>query len=276
MATARRILVVDDNATMRPLIATAFKGLEVGEIEFANDGREALRLSIANRYDIMVIDSLMPHTSGLDFIRLRRDRIVVDHTAVVLMAVLPDEDVLAACRSKELPIHDVIVKPFTIELMRARLRRLMERHLRRGGGRAREDGTQVPKDIGGTGDGTGGSNEVLRGVYLSCALTTAGDSLVAKMSGIVTVHDRPMMADICDRIIQTGGISRLVLDLNHVDRPDEYGLGCLMVMNAILNAAGKAMHVVANNEHMVEQFEATFLARIISCGRQWGGFCANG
>lgn len=61
------ILVVDDDESIRKLLEIALG--EVGEVVTARDGEQALALAEQHLPDIVVMDVMMPDTSGLDVLR---------------------------------------------------------------------------------------------------------------------------------------------------------------------------------------------------------------
>lgn len=61
------ILVVDDDESIRKLLEIALG--EVGDVVTARDGEQALALAEQHLPDIVVMDVMMPDTSGLDVLR---------------------------------------------------------------------------------------------------------------------------------------------------------------------------------------------------------------
>lgn len=64
------ILVVDDDASIRKLLEITLG--EVGEVVTASDGAQALAVAEQHQPDIVVMDVMMPDTSGLDVLRTWR------------------------------------------------------------------------------------------------------------------------------------------------------------------------------------------------------------
>ncbi len=102
-----RVLVVDDEARMRRVIARALRrvGMEVTE---APDGTEALRLARRDRFDVALVDLTMPGLDGTRTIEALRD--VQPHLPAVLMSgyargVLELDEATAPTR--------FLAKPFT-------------------------------------------------------------------------------------------------------------------------------------------------------------------
>ena len=68
-----RILVVDDDAQMRDMISETLK-IAGHEVEDACDGAEAMNCLKHNRFDLAIIDIVMPEKEGIETIReVRRD-----------------------------------------------------------------------------------------------------------------------------------------------------------------------------------------------------------
>ncbi|MBQ8401089.1 MAG: response regulator, partial [Clostridia bacterium] len=101
------ILVVDDEEMIRRLIAkyAAFEGHTVTE---AGDGMEAVRLCQANKYDILVIDIMMPELDG--FSACRQIRKFSDIPIIMLSARGEEYDKI---NGFEIGIDDYVVKPFS-------------------------------------------------------------------------------------------------------------------------------------------------------------------
>ena len=78
-----RILIVDDESSIRSLLATAFerKGYEV---RTAPDGPEAVDLCGNESFDAVISDVVMPHMNGHDLARWIAER--NPHTRMVLMS----------------------------------------------------------------------------------------------------------------------------------------------------------------------------------------------
>ena len=65
---AKRILVVDDDGSILRLVATILRR-EFGQVDTAKGGAEALSKIELTRYDVIVLDLMMPEVSGYDVLR---------------------------------------------------------------------------------------------------------------------------------------------------------------------------------------------------------------
>jgi DNA-binding response OmpR family regulator len=71
IAVLPRILVVDDEANHNRVIAIGLR-VEGFEVETAADADEALMLLAAERFDMAIVDLMMPGTNGIQLSRLIR------------------------------------------------------------------------------------------------------------------------------------------------------------------------------------------------------------
>ena len=79
-----RVLLVDDDAGLRALLRTTFDVFDIDVVE-AESAAEARPLIEADKPDVIVLDVIMPGTSGLEFCReLKSDRATRDIGVVLL------------------------------------------------------------------------------------------------------------------------------------------------------------------------------------------------
>lgn len=106
----RRVLVVDDDSSIRQMIVSAFRrsGLTVDE---AADGREAIDLIRVNDYAVILLDLLMPNVDGFTVLQhLPHD---APFRPVVLVVTGADRAALESLDAQR--IHGVVRKPFDID-----------------------------------------------------------------------------------------------------------------------------------------------------------------
>ncbi len=106
-----RILIVDDEDSMRALVARAI-GMDGHDTVTASDGGEALELLVAEAgtFDVLLTDIKMPVMDGIA-LALAAARDFPDLT-ILLMTGFADQRERAS--NLEAIIHDVITKPFSV------------------------------------------------------------------------------------------------------------------------------------------------------------------
>ncbi|MBI2568380.1 MAG: response regulator [Candidatus Schekmanbacteria bacterium] len=110
------ILIVDDEEDVRFMLAfrLRYAGYSVAE---AKDGAQALSMIHQTKYDVVILDVMMPRMDGFEV--LRRLQTVDEHPAVIfLTAVTQLED---RVRGLELGAVDYVAKPFDLEEVVARV-----------------------------------------------------------------------------------------------------------------------------------------------------------
>lgn len=110
-AVGTRVLVVDDDAAIRMLLMALCRRLKY-ESDAAADGVEALELMQGARYDLMLLDLMMPRMNGFE---------VLDHLRTLPDDVRPLVLVLTAgLQPKKFDASYVVgmmQKPFDVELL---------------------------------------------------------------------------------------------------------------------------------------------------------------
>jgi two-component system response regulator ResD len=72
MANLKRILIADDEESIRLLLRRILESNPVLEMTLADGGEEALRLAAERSYDLILLDLLMPGVGGIEVLtRLR-------------------------------------------------------------------------------------------------------------------------------------------------------------------------------------------------------------
>lgn len=118
---ATRVLVVDDEPTVREVVTGYLRrdGHEVAEV---GDGNAALDLLDRERFDLVVLDMMLPGVNGLDI--LRRIRAGGEMPVIMLTARAEETDRVAGL---ELGADDYVVKPFSPRELAARVNGVLRR-----------------------------------------------------------------------------------------------------------------------------------------------------
>jgi two-component system OmpR family response regulator len=116
------LLVVDDEPFLRDAVADSLRFLGF-EVTTAGCGTQALRLAREQRFDLMVLDVMLPDTDGFEVVRrLRRDGCRVP--VIFLTARDTQADKVAGLT---LGGDDYMTKPFGLEELAARIRTVLRR-----------------------------------------------------------------------------------------------------------------------------------------------------
>lgn len=118
------ILIVDDEPAIRKMICLALAQNGYVCVE-AGDMLEAERRIVEEPPDLILLDWMLPGTSGLDYARrLRREKLTQNVPIVMLTARVEEEDKV---RGLDSGADDYITKPFSTRELLARIKALLRR-----------------------------------------------------------------------------------------------------------------------------------------------------
>ena len=117
-----RILFVEDDLTLRTALSDALTG-EGHAVTTAADGHEARALLREQRFDLVVLDIMLPGPSGLELLRELRQK--DGDTPVLLLSARGDEG--DKVLGLELGADDYVTKPFSLRELLARVKAMLRR-----------------------------------------------------------------------------------------------------------------------------------------------------
>src|SRR5512133_864803 len=121
MPDSSTILLVDDEDAVQKLLAYPLErdGFRVVQ---ARDGEEALARFSEERFDLVVLDLMLPKLDGLEVCK----RLRASSSVPIIMLTARDDE-LDKVLGLELGADDYITKPFSIREFRSRVRALLRR-----------------------------------------------------------------------------------------------------------------------------------------------------
>jgi DNA-binding response OmpR family regulator len=116
-----RILLVDDEESIQTLLAYPLRR-EGYEVVVARDGREGLDRFAADRFDLVVLDVMMPRIDGIEVCRRLRSR---SQVPIIMLTARDDE--VDKVLGLEIGADDYITKPFSVREFRSRVKAALRR-----------------------------------------------------------------------------------------------------------------------------------------------------
>lgn len=122
----KTVLIVDDEASIREMIATALEmaGYQCFE---ASNCRTAHAHIIDNKPDMILLDWMLPGTSGIEFARQLKREDLTKEIPIILLTAKGEED--NKVQGLESGVDDYITKPFSPRELVARLKAVLRRTL---------------------------------------------------------------------------------------------------------------------------------------------------
>ena len=119
------ILVVEDEEFNRTLILRHLKKEGYGNVEVAENGKQAVDLARSNDFDLVLLDIEMPELDGYGVLEQLKSDMRLRDIPVIMISSIDDMKSIVKCI--ELGADDYLPKPFDPILLRARLGACLEK-----------------------------------------------------------------------------------------------------------------------------------------------------
>lgn len=120
------ILIVEDDPTIRTLLQMMLKAAGFTHVKTATRGDDGLEAIRRDRPSLVLLDLMLPGVDGLTVCsRVRSDPELADVRILMLTAKSEDEDIV---RGLELGADDYVTKPFSREVLLARINAVLRRN----------------------------------------------------------------------------------------------------------------------------------------------------
>ncbi len=119
---AKNILVIEDNADIAHLVKINLRGKHM-QIDHAADGEKGLKLALTGRYQLVILDLMLPGMNGMDICRVMRRKKIF--TPVLMLTAKTSE--LDRVLGLEVGADDYLTKPFSVPELVARVNAILRR-----------------------------------------------------------------------------------------------------------------------------------------------------
>lgn len=117
-----KILIVEDEAQMRRGLRDNLE-FESYEAEFAEDGATGLQKILDGKYDLIILDVMMPKMNGFDVCKQARQNGIT--TPIIMLTAKGEE--IDRVLGLEIGADDYITKPFSLRELLARIKAILRR-----------------------------------------------------------------------------------------------------------------------------------------------------
>jgi two-component system, chemotaxis family, chemotaxis protein CheY len=118
-ASALKVLVVDDQQTIRSLVRNGLREIGVTDIREAGDGEDGLRQLLTTPTNLVISDYNMPKLDGLNFLRAVRAAPQLKNVGFIMLTGRADGDLVQ--RAVQFGVNNYLVKPFTVATLREKI-----------------------------------------------------------------------------------------------------------------------------------------------------------
>jgi two-component system, chemotaxis family, chemotaxis protein CheY len=115
-AAALKVLVVDDQRTVRQVTRLALENFGVRMIHEAENGVAALQKALSQPIDLIISEFSMPEMDGLELLRAVRGHPAVRKLPFILITRRGDRELVVV--AAKAGVNDYLVKPFTEAALR--------------------------------------------------------------------------------------------------------------------------------------------------------------
>ena len=116
-----KILLIEDEIKIARFIELELK-YEGYEVFQSHDGREGLNMALEGKYDLIILDIMLPSMNGMEVLRRFRQ-----HSESPVIMLTAKDQVMDKVMGLDMGADDYLTKPFAIEELLARIRVALKR-----------------------------------------------------------------------------------------------------------------------------------------------------
>jgi len=121
-ASQIRVMVVDDQTSMRAMIRRALQDLGFKDVRDKPSAAEALQSVKNDRVHLIISDYNMPEMDGLEFLEAVRTDPVIGKTVFIMLTGSSDKEIVQ--RAAALGVNNYVVKPFAPAALKEKIERV--------------------------------------------------------------------------------------------------------------------------------------------------------
>jgi two-component system chemotaxis response regulator CheY len=122
-AAALKVLIVDDQFSVRQMIRLALEEIGVRNILESENGRDAFDKAVSQPLNLIISDFNMPEMDGLSLLRAVRSHQTVRKLPFILLTGRGDRDLVV--KAAQNGVNNYVVKPFTNAILREKIEQVM-------------------------------------------------------------------------------------------------------------------------------------------------------
>jgi two-component system chemotaxis response regulator CheY len=124
-AAALKVLVVDDQTSVRQMTRLVLEKLGIRMIHEAENGQTALAMAMSQPLDLIISDYNMPEMDGVGLLRAVRGHMAIRKLPFILVTGRGDRELVV--KAAQAGVNNYIVKPFDETILRQKLESVIGR-----------------------------------------------------------------------------------------------------------------------------------------------------
>lgn len=121
----RKILIIDDEEDLTFFVKANLELAGDYEVEVAINGRDGIKLASREKFDLILLDIMMPHMDGFEVLEVLKKNKKTLSTPVIMLTAKGDEK--SRLRAAGLYDEDYIVKPVQIDFLKSKIDEALKR-----------------------------------------------------------------------------------------------------------------------------------------------------
>ena len=122
-AAALKVLIVDDQYSVRQITRMALEEIGVRNIIESENGKSALATATVQPIDLIISDYNMPEMDGLSLLRAVRGTPAVRKLPFILLTGRGDRELVV--KAAQAGVNNYLIKPFTSAILRQKIEQVM-------------------------------------------------------------------------------------------------------------------------------------------------------
>lgn len=118
-----KALLIEDNLVLATITSRSLQALRFSHVDVAHDGDEALRFLREQKYDVILVDWMLPKSSGLDIVRcIRGSR---DHASTPIIMTTGRNERQDIIRALQTGVDAYLVKPISPRILKEHIDKVL-------------------------------------------------------------------------------------------------------------------------------------------------------
>ncbi len=122
-AVALKVLVVDDQESVRKMTSLILGQIGIRHIHEAENGKKAMEIASLQPIDLILSDYYMDEMDGLELLRAVRGHPVVRRVPFILLTGRGDRELVV--KAAQAGVNNYLIKPFTPQVLRQKIEQVM-------------------------------------------------------------------------------------------------------------------------------------------------------